>query len=138
LRQRDQPRVGGERGEMEFRLLRPKPCREFQSDIAVIQVIAPKGDPARPETASSACSPRPTRRSPGSGGGISARGAAFAGVVRDFDRPRDGEHMLIIEQGFEMGRPSLIALGLVIEAGFLAAATIGGSVILIANGSLDL
>lgn len=64
--------------------------------------------------------------------------AAFAGVVQDFDRPRDGEHMLIIEQGFEMGRPSLIALGLVIEAGALAAATIGGSVVLIANGSLDL
>ena len=57
---------------------------------------------------------------------------------RTFDRPRDGEHMLVIEQGFEMGRPSLIALGLVIEAGALASATIGGSVVLIANGSLDL
>ena len=64
--------------------------------------------------------------------------AAFAGVVQEFDRPRDGEHMLVIEQGFEMGRPSLIALGLVIEAGALASATIGGSVVLIANGSLDL
>jgi trans-2,3-dihydro-3-hydroxyanthranilate isomerase len=64
--------------------------------------------------------------------------AAFAGVVHDFDRPRDGEHMLIIEQGFEMGRPSVIALGLLIENGALAAATIGGSVVLIANGSLDL
>ena len=64
--------------------------------------------------------------------------AAFAGVVQAFDRPRDGEHMLTIEQGFEMGRPSLIALGLVIEAGALASATIGGSVVLIGNGSLDL
>jgi trans-2,3-dihydro-3-hydroxyanthranilate isomerase len=64
--------------------------------------------------------------------------AAFAGVVRDFERPRDGEHMLVIEQGFEMGRPSLIALGLAIEAGALASATIGGSVVLVANGSLDL
>jgi trans-2,3-dihydro-3-hydroxyanthranilate isomerase len=64
--------------------------------------------------------------------------AAFAGVVRDFDRPRDGERMLVIEQGFEMGRPSLIALGLVIESGALASATIGGSVVLISNGSLDL
>jgi trans-2,3-dihydro-3-hydroxyanthranilate isomerase len=64
--------------------------------------------------------------------------AAFAGVVQAFDRPRDGEHMLVIEQGFEMGRPSLIALGLVIENGALASATIGGSVVLIANGSLDL
>jgi trans-2,3-dihydro-3-hydroxyanthranilate isomerase len=46
--------------------------------------------------------------------------------------------MLVIEQGFEMGRPSLIALGLLIEGGALASATIGGSVVLIGNGSLDL
>jgi trans-2,3-dihydro-3-hydroxyanthranilate isomerase len=64
--------------------------------------------------------------------------AAFAGVVQAFDHPRDGEHMLTIEQGFEMGRPSLIALGLVIEDGVLASATIGGSVVLVASGSLDL
>jgi trans-2,3-dihydro-3-hydroxyanthranilate isomerase len=64
--------------------------------------------------------------------------AAFAGVVQAFDRPRDGEHMLIIEQGFEMGRPSLITLGLVIEKGALASATIGGSVVLVGSGSLDL
>src|ERR1700722_19368047 len=48
--------------------------------------------------------------------------AAFAGVV----------------QAFEMGRPSLIALGLVIEDGALTSATIGGSVVLVASGSLDL
>jgi trans-2,3-dihydro-3-hydroxyanthranilate isomerase len=64
--------------------------------------------------------------------------AAFAGVVEAFDRPRDGESMLTIEQGFEMGRPSLIALGLVIENGALVSATIGGSVVLVSSGSLDL
>jgi trans-2,3-dihydro-3-hydroxyanthranilate isomerase len=64
--------------------------------------------------------------------------AAFAAVVQAFDRPRDGEHMLTIEQGFEMGRPSLIALGLVIEDGALAFATIGGSVVIVSSGSLDL
>ena len=64
--------------------------------------------------------------------------AAFAGVVQAFDRPGDGEHMLTIEQGFEMGRPSLIALGLVIEDGALASATIGGSVVIVSSGSLDL
>ena len=64
--------------------------------------------------------------------------AAFAGVVQAFDRPRDGEHMLTIEQGFEMGRPSLIALGLVIENGALVSATIGGSVVIVSSGSLDL
>jgi trans-2,3-dihydro-3-hydroxyanthranilate isomerase len=64
--------------------------------------------------------------------------AAFAGVVEAFDRPGDGESMLTIEQGFEMGRPSLIALGLVIENGALVSATIGGSVVLVSSGSLDL
>jgi trans-2,3-dihydro-3-hydroxyanthranilate isomerase len=64
--------------------------------------------------------------------------AGFAGVVQTFDRPHDGEHMLTIEQGFEMGRPSLIALGLVVESGEVVSATIGGSVVIVSNGSLDL
>jgi trans-2,3-dihydro-3-hydroxyanthranilate isomerase len=64
--------------------------------------------------------------------------AALAGVVQAFDRPGDGEHMLTIEQGFEMGRPSLMALGLTIEGGALAAATIGGSVVIVSTGALDL
>jgi trans-2,3-dihydro-3-hydroxyanthranilate isomerase len=64
--------------------------------------------------------------------------AAFAGVVEAFERPRDGESVLTIEQGFEMGRPSLIALGLVIENGALISATIGGSVVIVSSGSLDL
>jgi trans-2,3-dihydro-3-hydroxyanthranilate isomerase len=64
--------------------------------------------------------------------------AAFAGVVQAFERLRDGESMLTIEQGFEMGRPSLITLGLTIEKGVLVSATIGGSVVIISSGSLDL
>jgi trans-2,3-dihydro-3-hydroxyanthranilate isomerase len=64
--------------------------------------------------------------------------AAFAGVVQAFDRPHNGESMLTIEQGFEMGRPSLIALGLVTENGALVSATIGGSVIMVSSGTLDL
>ncbi len=64
--------------------------------------------------------------------------AGFAGVVAAFEALRDGEHTLTIEQGFEMGRPSLIALGLTIEAGALVSATIGGSVVLVGEGSLDL
>ena len=64
--------------------------------------------------------------------------AAFGGVVHTFDRPTDGEHTFTIEQGFEMGRPSLIVLGLTIEEGALTAATIGGSIVLVSSGSLDL
>lgn len=64
--------------------------------------------------------------------------ACFAGAVMAFDRPGDGEHMLLIEQGFEMGRPSLISLGLVVEAGALRSATIGGSAVIVSEGTLRL
>ena len=62
--------------------------------------------------------------------------AAFAAVVMAFDRPDDGEPMLMLEQGFEMGRPSLISLGLEIEGGALRAATIGGSAVIVSEGKL--
>jgi len=64
--------------------------------------------------------------------------AAFAGVVMAFDRPLDGDHMLVIRQGVEMGRPSTIALGLEVEGGALQSATIGGSAVLVAEGTIDL
>jgi trans-2,3-dihydro-3-hydroxyanthranilate isomerase len=64
--------------------------------------------------------------------------AAFAGVVMQFERPDDGAHMFVIEQGFEMGRPSFISLGLDVENGALASATIGGSAVIVAQGAIDL
>ena len=64
--------------------------------------------------------------------------SAFAGVVMKFDPPGDGEHTLVIEQGVEMGRPSAIALGLEVEGGELRAATIGGSAVIVGQGTLDL
>lgn len=62
--------------------------------------------------------------------------AAFAGVAATCELPEDGVHQLVIEQGFEMGRPSLIALDLVIQHGGLAAASIGGSALRISEGRL--
>jgi trans-2,3-dihydro-3-hydroxyanthranilate isomerase len=62
--------------------------------------------------------------------------AAFAGAVMEFDRPGDGEHRLIIEQGYEMGRPSQIALELTVAAGALASARIGGSAVMVSEGVL--
>ncbi len=64
--------------------------------------------------------------------------SAFAGVVMTFDPPGDGDHTLVIEQGVEMGRPSAIALGLEVEGGALRSATIGGSAVLIGQGTIDL
>ena len=64
--------------------------------------------------------------------------AAFAGAVVAQDGLGDGDHTLVIEQGFEMGRPSVIVLGLQIEAGGLAAASIGGGVVRVSEGTLHL
>jgi trans-2,3-dihydro-3-hydroxyanthranilate isomerase len=64
--------------------------------------------------------------------------AAFAGVVMAFDRPGDGEHRLIIEQGYEMGRPSQIELTLEVKGGALTAAHIGGEAVMISEGMLHL
>ena len=63
--------------------------------------------------------------------------AAFAGVAAHFEKPEDGAHSIVIEQGFEMGRPSLITVGMDIEGGRLAKATIGGSAIRVCEGTID-
>ncbi|MDJ1158550.1 PhzF family phenazine biosynthesis protein [Chelatococcus sp. SYSU_G07232] len=64
--------------------------------------------------------------------------AAFAGAIRDFDRPVDGEHALVIEQGYVMGRPSQIALTLTISGGKLVKASIGGRAVVVSEGALFL
>jgi trans-2,3-dihydro-3-hydroxyanthranilate isomerase len=63
--------------------------------------------------------------------------AAFAGVLMRFEKPAEGETTYVIEQGFEMGRPSLIALGLEVENGALRSATIGGSAVIISQGAIN-
>ena len=63
--------------------------------------------------------------------------AALAGAIVAFDRPEDGEHSLMIEQGFDMGRGSLIHLTLHIEHGRLAKASIGGSAVVVQDGTLS-
>ena len=64
--------------------------------------------------------------------------AAFAGVALAFDRPADGEHTLVIEQGFEMGRRSRIVLGFTVQGGTLRAASIGGSAVIVMSGAVEL
>ncbi len=63
--------------------------------------------------------------------------AAFAGVAVACENPPDGDHTLVIEQGFEMGRPSLITVGLEVEGGALVGASVGGSVVMIAQGAIE-
>ena len=62
--------------------------------------------------------------------------AAFAGALAQFERLSDGAHAIVIEQGFKMGRPSRIALGVTLEAGAIAKVTIGGGAVTIAEGNL--
>jgi len=63
--------------------------------------------------------------------------AAFAGLLAARGRYRDGEHNIRIEQGYEIGRPSLIELRLSIRDGVLASASVGGSAIMVTEGSLS-
>jgi trans-2,3-dihydro-3-hydroxyanthranilate isomerase len=62
--------------------------------------------------------------------------AAFAGVVHRFDALPDGTHRRIIEQGYEMSRPSTIALTVEVVHGKLAAVRIGGHAVRVAEGKI--
>ena len=62
--------------------------------------------------------------------------AAFAGVIHRFDDLVEGEHRFVIEQGYEMGRPSEIILEIDISNGKIDLARIGGSAVQIASGEL--
>ncbi len=66
-----------------------------------------------------------------------AAAAAFAGVVMEIAHPAEGEHRFVIEQGYEMGRPSQIELGMTVEGGELTRATIGGSAIIVSDGHIE-
>lgn len=63
--------------------------------------------------------------------------AAFAGVVHRFDGVPDGFHKRMVEQGFEMGRPSLIALSLEVARGALTAVRIGGFAVRVSEGLIE-
>ena len=63
--------------------------------------------------------------------------ACLAGAIAEFDMPVDGLNTFRIEQGFEMGRPSLITLEIDIEDGAFASGRIGGNAVEFARGTLD-
>jgi trans-2,3-dihydro-3-hydroxyanthranilate isomerase len=70
-----------------------------------------------------------------------ATGAAavcFAGVVSEFDELPNGTHTRVIEQGYEMGRPSRVVLTLIVEGGALDTVRIGGNAVRVTEGSLHI
>ena len=63
--------------------------------------------------------------------------AAFAGVLAASGQYGNGEHAVTLEQGVEMGRPSLIRLTLNMRGGKLAAAAVGGDAVLVSEGTIE-
>ncbi|MEO8669382.1 MAG: PhzF family phenazine biosynthesis protein, partial [Bauldia sp.] len=63
--------------------------------------------------------------------------AAFAGVISRFDGITAGSHRFVVEQGFEIGRPSLIGLEVDVAEGRIAATRIGGDAVIVAEGTLS-
>jgi trans-2,3-dihydro-3-hydroxyanthranilate isomerase len=62
--------------------------------------------------------------------------AAFPAQVHAFERLSDGIHHWLIEQGYEMGRPSDLHVGVDIRAGAITAVRIGGQAVQVSAGTL--
>ena len=77
---------------------------------------------------------------PGEGSGedpaTGSAAAALSGAIHHFDGMRDGNHPLVIEQGVEMGRPSLIHMHLDCASGAVVHVRIGGQAVRVAEGRL--
>src|SRR5712671_367232 len=63
--------------------------------------------------------------------------AAFSGCLAAHGGYPDGAHMIRIEQGYEMGRPSLMELTLRIAGGRLSGASIGGGAVVVMEGTIE-
>ena len=61
---------------------------------------------------------------------------AFAGVLTHFDQPHDGTHKRRIEQGYAMGRPSLITVSLDVTGRKLTNVRISGHAVPVTSGQI--
>jgi trans-2,3-dihydro-3-hydroxyanthranilate isomerase len=71
---------------------------------------------------------------PATGGAVTALG----GYLGSRDPERDGTRRWIVEQGFEMGRPSLLHLEVDKQHGEIAAIRVGGSSVLMSEGTMEI
>jgi trans-2,3-dihydro-3-hydroxyanthranilate isomerase len=71
---------------------------------------------------------------PASGSGA----VAFAGVLMQFEPLASGVNDIAVHQGDDMGRPSRIALQVMVEDGALAGIELGGSAVIVSEGTLRL
>jgi len=70
---------------------------------------------------------------PATGGAL----AAFSGLYAAHKRPVDGIHKFAVEQGYEMGRPSVLHLSLDMHGGQLREAFIGGDAVIVTEGVIE-
>lgn len=63
--------------------------------------------------------------------------AALAGPVARGEGLSDGQHDLVIEQGYEMGRPSLLRLSMTMKGGQLTAGAIAGEAVVVSEGTIE-
>jgi trans-2,3-dihydro-3-hydroxyanthranilate isomerase len=64
--------------------------------------------------------------------------AAFAGYLAARDPRRDGTLRWVVEQGFEMGRPSIIEVEADLVASVVEAVRVGGSTVLMSEGAMNI
>lgn len=63
--------------------------------------------------------------------------AAFAGVIMRFDEPRAGKYEGLVEQGYEMGRPSEMMLEMDVDDTGLTGVRLGGHAVTVLRGELE-
>jgi|SRR5215831_8496400 len=63
--------------------------------------------------------------------------AAFSGYLAASGQFDEGAHIVRIEQGYEMGRPSLLELTFRMSDGTLTHASIAGSAVVVSEGTID-
>ncbi len=71
---------------------------------------------------------------PATGGAVTA----FGGYVGVRAPERDGTLRFTIEQGFEMGRPSLLHLEVDKRNGTITAVRVGGGAVLVSEGTMEI
>jgi trans-2,3-dihydro-3-hydroxyanthranilate isomerase len=62
--------------------------------------------------------------------------AAFAGYLATREPARNGTHSWVVEQGFEMGRPSILRVEADTSAGKVTAVRVGGTAVKMSEGTL--
>ena len=136
------PLVGGSPDDLRARA-RPYPDRRLSGGSRPLGCIDPPGaafvfcressDPAHAFHARMFAPPMGVPEDPATG----SAAAAFAGVLSQFACPSDGEHAYVIEQGYEMGRPSLITLFVTVRDRQLSRVAIGGQVVSVSEGTIE-